>query len=95
MNSFLRCEKWRVHGRVQRVGFRHFSMRAAHRHRIQGAARNEPDGTVEIIAIGTPSDLEGYYRDILKGPSLSNVTHVERYPINYDTITLDAYDLAF
>jgi len=95
MNSFMACERWRIRGRVQRVGFRYFSMRNARRRNVEGAARNEPDGTVEIIAMGRKEDLDAFYRDISKGPSLAHVTDVDRQSVAYDAIDLDSYDIVF
>ncbi|HPQ39377.1 MAG TPA: acylphosphatase [bacterium] len=95
MNSFVKCERWIVHGRVQRVGFRYFSMRSARRWDVGGAARNRSDGTVEIVAVGTADALSGFYREISKGPSLASVVDIMREPAEYTEIDFDSFDIVF
>lgn len=95
MNNFLKCERWYVHGRVQRVGFRYYAMRSARRREVEGAARNQADGTVEIIVLGAKDALTAFYKDISRGPSLAHVTHIERQPAVYTDIDLETYDIIF
>jgi acylphosphatase len=51
-------------GRVQGVGFRFTTHRIANRHHVTGFVRNLPDGTVEMLAQGTPDDVNECMRDI-------------------------------
>jgi acylphosphatase len=51
-------------GRVQGVGFRFTAHRIANRHSVAGFVRNLPDGTVEMLAQGTPDDVNECVRDI-------------------------------
>ena len=62
-------------GRVQGVGFRYTTQRAASRYDLTGFVRNLPDGTVEALLQGTESNIQacideikeyfsGYVRDI-------------------------------
>src|SRR5262249_61105815 len=48
-----------VRGRVQGVGFRWFVEREAHMLGLGGWVRNNPDGSVEVLAMGTPDQLSG------------------------------------
>ena len=41
-----------VSGRVQGVGYRYFVLRAAGTLGVTGFARNQPDGSVEVVAEG-------------------------------------------
>ena len=66
-----------VHGHVQGVGFRHFTRTTAQRLGIKGWVRNNPDGTVEIRAEGSRSDLENLVRAVKRGPSHSSVEQVD------------------
>ncbi|RMH37932.1 MAG: acylphosphatase [Nitrospirae bacterium] len=68
-----------VEGRVQGVGYRAFTVRAAQRRSLRGWVRNLPDGRVEIEAEGSRDNLEGLIRDLEQGPPLANVerVHVE------------------
>jgi len=62
-------------GRVQGVGFRYTARRIAQQHAVTGFVRNLDDGRVELVAEGTPSELDrllneiadamsGYIRDV-------------------------------
>ena len=63
----------RVEGRVQGVGFRFFTQRKAEAYDLKGNVRNMPDGTVEVVAVGPVSILEGFIEDLREGPSGSRV----------------------
>ena len=47
-------------GRVQGVGFRYTSNQVARRFEVTGWVKNLPDGTVQMVVEGTPSELESY-----------------------------------
>jgi acylphosphatase len=51
-------------GHVQGVGFRYTAHGIARQYRITGFVRNLPDGAVEMLVQGTPSDIEGYLQDV-------------------------------
>ncbi|MBC8145950.1 MAG: acylphosphatase, partial [bacterium] len=53
-----------VQGRVQGVGFRWFASRVADAFDIRGWARNNADGSVEIIASGTIENLRSFKEQI-------------------------------
>src|ERR1043166_4984107 len=65
-------------GRVQGVGFRWFVLREAERRGLRGFARNLRDGSVEVIAAGTPQALEELARALQQGPAHAQVERVER-----------------
>ncbi|MBU2037403.1 acylphosphatase [Patescibacteria group bacterium] len=48
----------KIHGRVQGVFFRDSSQRKAKELNLSGFVKNEPDGTVQIIAEGEEKNLE-------------------------------------
>ena len=45
-------------GRVQGVGFRFTAEAVASRYRVAGFVRNLPDGRVELVAEGSPAELD-------------------------------------
>jgi acylphosphatase len=47
-----------VRGRVQGVSFRYFTLQTALRLGVTGWVRNNPDGTVEVIAQGDQKTLQ-------------------------------------
>lgn len=51
-------------GHVQGVGFRFTAHRMALRHGLTGFVRNLMDGTVEMLAQGSPEDIDNCVRDI-------------------------------
>jgi acylphosphatase len=65
-----------VHGRVQAVGYRDFVQRNAKEHSVIGVVENKPDGTVEVIAQGTPDDLKEFIERLHEGSVLANVNSV-------------------
>jgi len=51
-------------GRVQGVGFRFTAFRIANRYSLTGMVRNTIEGSVEMLAQGTPDDITDCVRDI-------------------------------
>ena len=51
-------------GQVQGVGFRYTSLRIAAGYEVTGFVRNLPDGTVEMSAQGTRTEIDNCIRDI-------------------------------
>ena len=49
-------------GRVQGVGYRHFVAECAHATGVHGTVKNEPDGTVSIVAESSPAALDDFIR---------------------------------
>ncbi|MDQ3076333.1 MAG: acylphosphatase [bacterium] len=66
-----------VSGRVQGVFYRDFVFNTARALGINGAVRNLPDGTVEVVAEGDESKLNDFLTSIKKGPPLSKVDNVK------------------
>lgn len=66
-----------VRGRVQGVGFRYFVRTAALRLNINGWVRNEPDGSVKVVAEGPTQKLRHLINALYTGPSLASVRSVE------------------
>jgi len=73
--------RYLVQGRVQGVGYRYFVMREASRLGVSGFARNRAEGSVEVIAEGSESALAELESRLREGPAFSEVSAVEREPI--------------
>ena len=71
------ARRFLVRGRVQGVGFRWFVEYEANMLRIAGWVRNNPDGTVEVLAQGTREQLAGLHMRLREGPRAARVDHVE------------------
>ena len=76
LNVLLRA--YRVTGRVQGVGFRWFTSRAAKGLGISGTVQNHPDGSVRVHARGALAVLDQLEATITRGPMAARVEAVER-----------------
>jgi acylphosphatase len=65
-----------VSGRVQMVMYRDFTYRNAKKLSLRGQVRNLPNGTVEVVAEGSRSDLEKLVEKLKEGPLFAHVTDV-------------------
>ena len=73
-----------VRGRVQGVGFRWFVEREAHILQLAGWVRNNHDGTVEVLAMGSREQLAGLRSRLQQGPPaarIDQVTEAEAEPV--------------
>jgi len=65
-----------ISGRVQGVGFRAFTLRAARELGLSGWVRNRRDGTVEALVCGPSDAVEEMLARCRRGPRGSRVTKV-------------------
>lgn len=72
-----RCVRAVVRGRVQGVGFRHATRRAALSLGARGYVRNLPDGSVEAVFEGPEKVVEQATDFVRRGPSPASVVGVE------------------
>ena len=66
-----------VVGRVQGVGFRYFVIGKARMLGLQGYARNDSTGNVEVVAQGTRPALEQLLVLLRQGPSAAQVRNIQ------------------
>ena len=78
-DPMLQARRYLVRGRVQGVGFRWFVEREAHILGIAGWVRNNPDSSVEILAMGTREQLAGLHSRLREGPRAARVDNVEEF----------------
>jgi acylphosphatase len=71
---------FRVHGRVQGVGFRWWTRSQALRLGLSGSVRNRADGTVEVILRGPSDRVAEMERLLHQGPPGARVNGVEEVP---------------
>ncbi|MEK7460009.1 MAG: acylphosphatase [Patescibacteria group bacterium] len=74
MQKRLECE---VAGRVQLVMFRDFVQRKASNLGVFGTVKNNPDGSVSVVAEGEEEKLNTLLDLIHRGSILSRVDHVK------------------
>jgi acylphosphatase len=70
----------RIEGLVQGVGYRWWAVGEAGRLGLCGEARNRPDGTVEVLAIGEAAAIDALEAACWKGPPAARVSAVVRTP---------------
>jgi acylphosphatase len=67
----------RIFGRVQGVGFRHYTQREARRRGVHGWVRNRNDGSVEAVFHGEQAAVDGLVDWTRHGPPSAKVTDVQ------------------
>jgi acylphosphatase len=73
----MSARRYIVRGRVQGVGFRWFVDHEARQLGLAGWVRNNIDGTVEVLAIGTEEQLRALHDKLQSGPRASRVDAVQ------------------
>lgn len=73
----MRAFRLWVSGRVQGVGFRWFTRKAARELGLAGQVRNLPDGRVEVEAAGDPERLEVFRERLRQGPPGARVDRLD------------------
>ena len=82
---------FRVHGRVQGVGFRWWTHRTASGLGLTGTVRNLPDGTVEVRVAGSDAAIHELEFRLQRGPASARVQRVEREQIDGEDIPRDDF----
>ncbi len=78
-----------IFGKVQGVGYRAFAQKAAKSFGLKGRARNLNDGRVEILAMGTKQNLEGFEKILRQGPPHARVESVAVTSLNTAVFEMD------
>jgi len=74
------AKRYIVRGRVQGVGFRWFVDSEARQLGLAGWVRNNFDGTVEVLAIGSEQQLAALRKKLERGPRAARVDEVQEIP---------------
>ena len=72
-----------IRGLVQGVGYRYYCYRAAKSLGVTGWVKNNPDGSVTIMAEGDRSLLEELINELKVGPSHATVTDIDVVWVRY------------
>jgi acylphosphatase len=73
----LSSRRLKIHGLVQGVFYRAWTVQAANALGVRGWVRNRRDGTVEILAAGDPTAVERFIERCREGPPAARVDCVE------------------
>jgi len=66
-----------IHGRVQGVGFRYHVCRVAASLQVSGWVANQRDGSVAVVAEGSPDSLDRLEAVLREGPDGARVDRIE------------------
>ena len=69
-------KRFRIYGHVQGVGFRYFTLQYALKIGVTGFVRNLADGSVEVIAAGSESQIDALDAWLQHGPRTAIVDNV-------------------
>ena len=69
-------KRFRIYGYVQGVGFRYFTWQYALKIGVTGFVRNLADGSVEVIAAGSESQIDALDAWLQHGPRTASVDNV-------------------
>jgi len=71
----------KVSGRVQGVGFRHYTKKLATDFGLKGCVKNMADGSVHMVVQGEKPEVDTFVDYLRIGPSLSRVNNIIVSPI--------------
>jgi len=71
----------RITGRVQRVGFRYWTIAEANRRGLAGWVRNCRDGSVEALLVGAAEAVDAMIAACRNGPPAAAVTALATEPV--------------
>lgn len=74
------ARRYIITGRVQGVGYRYFTVRAAERFGVAGTVRNMADGSVEAVAEAALEVLEQFRAELERGPRFGRVDRIDEAP---------------
>jgi acylphosphatase len=87
------ARRYHVSGRVQGVGFRNYVEQVARKIGVSGYVRNRTDGRVEVLAMGSPEQLQQMRVALGKGPMMSRVNAVTEEPDSVETKYLGNFEI--
>lgn len=82
----LVTRRWVLSGRVQGVGFRWFVLNRAQALGARGWVRNTDDGSVEVVALASPSTIDTLDALLAKGPPGAHVVEVLRDDVQQEAV---------
>lgn len=95
MDNGIVARRFVVTGRVQGVGYRNFVEHLASKIQIDGYVRNQRDGSVEVLAMGTAENLLKLRRGLEKGPVMARVSGVSEEPSAVESRYMGNFTIEF
>ncbi|MFC7049956.1 acylphosphatase [Emcibacter nanhaiensis] len=69
-----------IHGRVQGVWYRAWTVENASELGLDGWVRNRADGTVEALLVGSEMNVREMIKRCFRGPDRARVKEIEEFP---------------
>ena len=91
--STVAARRWVAQGRVQGVGFRWYIRERAQGAGLRGWVRNLPDGSVEVLALGSPEVLEAFEPVIRRGPPGAHVTTLTGEDVPHEGVDTNSFTI--
>jgi acylphosphatase len=82
-----------ISGRVQGVGFRHFTYKKARELGIKGWVKNLQDGSVETFFTGSPEDVNTMKERLKEGPVRARVQKIEEVELTTDNDSFNDFSI--
>lgn len=82
-----------ISGRVQGVGFRHFTRKNAEALNVDGWVKNLADGRVEAVFEGEEEAVQELIKRCKKGPAPSRVEDLEVKDAEHEKSTLNGFQV--
>jgi acylphosphatase len=82
-----------VYGQVQGVSFRAYAVDQARRLKLTGWVRNQTDGTVQTIAVGSRMQLDAFVTWLHQGSPAAQVTNVNYTIADTETERFDSFEV--
>src|SRR3546814_1196738 len=73
----MAARRLRIHGRVQGVLYRNWTVQTARSLGLSGWVRNRRDGTVEAVVAGSEADIKRFVSLAHDGPPAAHVTCID------------------
>lgn len=83
----MKCLIIKIFGKVQGVGFRAFVKENALKLNVSGYVRNEPDGSVYVVAKGHPERMDYFLNNCKQGPLWARVDQLEYMEASEELLT--------
>lgn len=76
----MTAERIVIHGKVQGVWYRAWTVEQATRRGLAGWVRNRQDGAVEALFAGDPAAVEAMIEACRTGPKHARISEITRFP---------------
>ncbi len=83
-----------IRGQVQGVGFRYTTATLAQDFALDGFVRNLPDGSVEVLTVGEPSEIDALIAAVSQAFA-PNIHEIEQEPSDAPTHDLAGFTIRY